>query len=285
MGDQELEAFVAELVAQGESPDVINSVIDQWDTDHPAGPKPLGPPNQHTATSEEFTKPSFGGFVNNVVNDAKGVLGSFNPMNWPDMARAKQAAEDEALADLDREMQGQRAFSLPGDRLAKQLQGIPGVLYDSPVQSALALAPMARPTAAAVGRAVPGVISGAKAVAKSPVTKAVVKGAADVGTLGTVGRVFEAVKDVRGAMKPAASHAPATAQGSLAAELLKREPDWRTVDAVPINAMKAKGIIEPGESRVGLSEAAAAADKAGNAAEVARLLKALRQRQHISAKR
>jgi hypothetical protein len=77
------------------------------------------------------------------------------------------------------------------------------------------------------------------------------------------------------------------AASSLEQEILARisaEPDWRTVDATPINAMQAKGIIEPGESRVGLAERMAQAMKA-DPAEAERLAKALRQRMHISAKK
>lgn len=77
------------------------------------------------------------------------------------------------------------------------------------------------------------------------------------------------------------------AASSLEQEILARisaEPDWRSVDAVPINAMKTKGIVEPGESRVGLAERMAQAMKT-DPAEAERLAKALRQRMHISAKK
>jgi hypothetical protein len=77
-------------------------------------------------------------------------------------------------------------------------------------------------------------------------------------------------------------------RANLENELAKRI-DWRTTDAVPIDAMKLdpstgtmvarqKGWIEPGESRIGLAERAAAHVKTGDAEEVEKLLRALRQR-------
>ena len=67
-------------------------------------------------------------------------------------------------------------------------------------------------------------------------------------------------------------------------QMLQQEIDWRLTDAVPINAMSRKGILEAGESIPGLGDRAAAAAKAGDATEVERLLRAIRQRQHITAK-
>lgn len=83
-----------------------------------------------------------------------------------------------------------------------------------------------------------------------------------------------------------------TPREALTDELIKRDIDWRTTDAVPIDAMKrAQGqggtILEAGESQIGLGERLAAAMKkaaAGDpaAAKEAELLaRALRQRMHI----
>lgn len=69
-----------------------------------------------------------------------------------------------------------------------------------------------------------------------------------------------------------------------------RDIDWRTTDAVPIDAMQRSvdrpggSILEAGESQIGLGEQAAAAAKIGDAGEVERLLRALRQRMHITSK-
>ena len=140
-----------------------------------------------------------------------------------------------------------------------------------------------------------------QAVASHPVTHAmgnVAVAAGDLGTLGSVSRAGRVIGSIKGAYDAlrgggdtpdapapvAPTPAPKPAPSTLAQELLMREPDWRTVDAVPINALDAKGILEPGESRVGLAERAAMASKAGNAAEVEALLKALRQRMNISHK-
>lgn len=84
---------------------------------------------------------------------------------------------------------------------------------------------------------------------------------------------------------PPAAAPPSTPSDTLRQEILARiqNPDWRTQDVVPINARQTKGIIEPGESRIGLAEKAASAAKV-DPAEAERLLKALRQRMHISDK-
>jgi hypothetical protein len=84
---------------------------------------------------------------------------------------------------------------------------------------------------------------------------------------------------------PLSAPTPATQRDALLEQVSMRDPDWRLVDAVPITARQTKGIIEAGESRVGLAERAAQAAKTGDAEEVDRLLKALRQRMHISATR
>jgi len=61
--------------------------------------------------------------------------------------------------------------------------------------------------------------------------------------------------------------------------------DWRTTDAVPIDALRrAKTILEPGESQLGLGERLATLLKSNDPAalvEAAQLAKALRQRMHI----
>lgn len=85
-------------------------------------------------------------------------------------------------------------------------------------------------------------------------------------------------------VKPPA--APSTPAAALQREVMARQGpiDWRTTDAVPIDAMTRKGIIEPGESRVGLAERMAQAMKAQDLQEAERLARALRQRMHISEK-
>jgi hypothetical protein len=76
----------------------------------------------------------------------------------------------------------------------------------------------------------------------------------------------------------------------IARELLAREPDWRTVDAVPVDAMarsitqKGGNIHIAGDSRVGLAERIAQALKDGQVQEAERLAQALRQRMHVAAK-
>ena len=61
--------------------------------------------------------------------------------------------------------------------------------------------------------------------------------------------------------------------------------DWRTTDAVPVDALsRAKTILEPGESQIGLGERLATALKSNDPAalvEAAQLAKAIRQRMHI----
>lgn len=85
---------------------------------------------------------------------------------------------------------------------------------------------------------------------------------------------------------------PAAAQPStLVDELMKRQINWRTTDAVPIDAIKrdiSQGgtILESGESMIGLSERLARAMKNAAtdpkaAAEAEMLARAIRQRMHI----
>lgn len=93
---------------------------------------------------------------------------------------------------------------------------------------------------------------------------------------------------------------PATPSDALRQELMKRlaaEPDWEFTDAVPIDAItrdvtRGGAIIEAGESRPGLSRQLATVAKniAKNPtpeqlAEVDRIARALRQRDHITAGR
>jgi hypothetical protein len=59
--------------------------------------------------------------------------------------------------------------------------------------------------------------------------------------------------------------------------------DWRTTDAVPIDAIRRPGILEAGESRVGLGEELAQVLKAGDLGRASELAKAIRQRMHIAA--
>jgi hypothetical protein len=96
--------------------------------------------------------------------------------------------------------------------------------------------------------------------------------------------------------QPAAAAGPATQadmmreiQARLARQTLAQEPDWRRVDAVPIDAIardvtQGGSIIEAGESRVGLGERIAQLQKIGTPealAEANRLGDALRQRINI----
>lgn len=102
------------------------------------------------------------------------------------------------------------------------------------------------------------------------------------------GKMAKALGDDAPAPMRSSPAAPAASGDALVRELLAREPDWRNVDAVPIDAIKRKGIIEAGESRVGLSERMAELLKQktpDSLAEAERLAKALRQRMHISASR
>jgi hypothetical protein len=77
-----------------------------------------------------------------------------------------------------------------------------------------------------------------------------------------------------------------------ARETLAKTPNWRTVDAVPVDAMardvtQGGSIIEAGESQIGLGERVAQLKKIGTPealAEVDRLLKAIRQRMSITGK-
>jgi hypothetical protein len=248
------------------------------------GPKPLGPPNQHTATAEEFTDPSVGGFINNAVNDVKGMVGVLDVRNWRGMSDAKQAAESQMATDAHSE---RPAFQFPGDRLAKQLQSIPQDVYQNPVQAAMLAAPLVKPMAGAMREAAPGVAASVKSAAQNPIVQQGAGAAANALTSGKFG-LLKGIYDIFNRTDnaaPAAAAAP-VASDALTAEILKRistEPDWRTVDAVPINAMQAKGVLHPGESRVGLAEGAAAAAKTDPQAAM-ELLKALRQRMHISEK-
>jgi hypothetical protein len=83
---------------------------------------------------------------------------------------------------------------------------------------------------------------------------------------------------------------PAT---TLSDELMLRDPDWRTTDAVPIDAIqrditRGGSILEAGESQIGLGERLAAAmRKAAKgdvkaATEAEMLARALHQRMHIA---
>jgi hypothetical protein len=132
------------------------------------GPKPLGPPNQHTATAEEFTDPSVGGFINNAVNDVKGLVGVLDVRNWRGMSDAKQAADAKLATDAHSE---RPAFQFPGDRLAKQLQSIPQDVYQNPVQAAAMVAPMVKPMAGAMREAAPGVAASVKSAAQNPIVQ------------------------------------------------------------------------------------------------------------------
>ena len=102
----------------------------------------------------------------------------------------------------------------------------------------------------------------------------------------------QAAPEAATAAKAAAPIAEAAVENPLARELLKRMPDWRTVDAVPIDAIardisRGGTILEAGESQIGLAEQLARLLKTPSvdkAAEVERIAKALRQRMHIRAR-
>jgi hypothetical protein len=91
---------------------------------------------------------------------------------------------------------------------------------------------------------------------------------------------------------PKVPRAPTTPQQSMFDEIQARNIDWRTTDAVPIDAIKrdmSRGgsIIEAGESQVGLAEQLAKILKSRTPealAEADRLARAIRQRGHITAK-
>lgn len=89
------------------------------------------------------------------------------------------------------------------------------------------------------------------------------------------------------AMEGARRRAPPV--NALQREVMARDPiNWRTTDAVPIDALKKRGIIEPGESQIGLGERIAALMKVGTPdamAEATQLAKALRQRGHVRLER
>jgi hypothetical protein len=248
------------------------------------GPKALGPPNQHTATAEEFTPPSVGGFINNAVNDVKGMVGVLDVRNWRGMSDAKQAADAKLATDAHSE---RPAFQFPGDRLAKQLQSIPQDVYQNPVQAAMLAAPLVKPMAGAMRDAAPGVAASVKSAAQNPIVQQGAGAAANALTSGKFG-LLKGIYDIFNRTDnaaPAAAAAP-VASDALTAEILKRistEPDWRTVDAVPINAMQAKGVLHPGRVASGSRKV-----RRQRRRRIRRprwnSLKALRQRMHISEK-
>lgn len=124
--------------------------------------------------ADQPPSPSLSGFAHNAVNDVKGILHGLNPMNYLEQAKGKQAADASMAQELRAEQGGQEGFSAPGDRLAKQVQGIPGMVYQQPVSAALAAAPLAQPVAGAIGDAAPVVSKAVKAVANSPITHSAV---------------------------------------------------------------------------------------------------------------
>jgi hypothetical protein len=101
-----------------------------------------------------------------------------------------------------------------------------------------------------------------------------------------------AAAPMSGAAPASSGRAASTSREALLKEMLAREPDWRTTDAVPIDAMKpdalgrAKTIIEPGESRIGLGELLArlVRETPANAAEMDRIARAINQRVRIDAR-
>ena len=177
----------------------------------------------------------------------------------------------------------------------------------------------------ALGRKMlPGIVSRLPTLAKGVATIAPAVGAAGGGAMAggggaVVGTAIgqgvasglrkwaaNAIKRGRGAGRPATTAAtPArgagTAQDALRQELSARDIDWRTTDAVPIDAITRDitrpggSIIEAGESRIGLGERLAEALKLAEQAktpaaaeaaltEARRLAAAARQRMHIASK-
>jgi hypothetical protein len=104
-------------------------------------------------------------------------------------------------------------------------------------------------------------------------------------------RMTRGMSQAAKAPAPAPAVPQATPQQALKNEVSSRI-DWRTTDAVPIDAIKrdmSRGgsIIEAGESQVGLAEQLAKVLKARTPealAEADRLARAIRQRGHITAK-
>lgn len=101
-----------------------------------------------------------------------------------------------------------------------------------------------------------------------------------------------ALRDLTERLRTQPPKAPTSPQEALLQELMAREIDWRTTDAVPLDAIKrdiTQGgtILEAGESQIGLGERLAQAIKNAAkdpkaAAEAERLARALRQRMHIA---
>jgi hypothetical protein len=105
-------------------------------------------------------------------------------------------------------------------------------------------------------------------------------------------RMTRGMSQAAKAPAPAPAVPQATPQQALQKEIQARNIDWRTTDAVPIDAIKrdmSRGgsIIEAGESQVGLAEQLAKILKSRTPealAEADRLARAIRQRGHITAK-
>jgi hypothetical protein len=108
--------------------------------------------------------------------------------------------------------------------------------------------------------------------------------------LGPIATPPRAPGAVRTVAQPAAQ---AAKPSTLMDEVMRRDPNWRSVDAVPIDAIKRDitrggSIIEAGESQIGLGERLAAAMKKAaqgdvEAAKEAEMLsRALRQRMHVA---
>lgn len=268
---------------------------------------------------------SVGGFLKNVGTSGRNVLSGLgaaaNPKNWPGIVSGMAEGQNEAWRKLESGEPMIGRYNTPSQAAS--------TFYDDPVGAALEAAPMVpglakiapgalRATARggqAAGRAVASgarstAAGAAQMVASHPTAASMMAGAAPGVIAGNpavavggaalgferapaIGRRFSKLaKQLRGPDTPAA--VPAAARPStLLDEIMSRDPDWRTVDAVPIDAIKrdlSRGgsIIEAGESRVALGERIATLLKtptAANLAEADRLAKAMRQRMHISAGR
>jgi hypothetical protein len=273
---------------------------------------------------------SLGGLLENAKSDVGNILHGLNPANWAEAARAKMAEEGRRGDEARAAMQG-GGLSAPdveagvagvGDALSQ----VPGVLYREPVSAALLAAPHVPGVPKAAGAAVDATGRAAKAtastagtaaraglrVAAKPGVSSAIGGAVGYATGGPYGALLglqgggqipRLIRSLNKALdKPKAAVAEAapvaeSGSGALARELLARDPDWRTVDAVPIDAItrdvsRGGSILEAGESQIGLMSRltdALKAQKGGKVspaqvAEAEMLARALRQRKHITAK-
>lgn len=291
MQDQELEAFVTELVAKGESPDVINAVIDQWDAKPPAAPSNVRVLPEPRNNVERFQRDHA---------DIQPMGGPVMPVGvLSGVARAAQPAirsmGSKVMGFLSKPAVGgtigaAEGYREGGDISSAIFGGIAGATVSKSLgRSARPVAPpkpAVHDVAAKMSQAAPKRLID---TINDPVAfRQAVE--AKIGPPKAPFRAPDAVKTIAQAPAQAVKQTP---KQQLEAELMKRGVDWRTTDAVPIDAIKrdiSKGgsILEAGESQIGLGERLAAAMKkaaAGdvNAAKEAEMLaRALRQRMHVA---